>query len=105
VPLVLVSLLRIKCSSVAESENYDAMNNPKLLQYFEDQGIILSPTLHNELAVFRGVKYDPQSDIAHDKAVAILRARDSRKQVTRSFAISIASLLIAVIALVVALLK
>jgi predicted metal-dependent TIM-barrel fold hydrolase len=88
-----------------KSKDYEAMTNPELLSYFEGNGIEISASFHNELAVIRGVTHDPRADAAHDKAVTILRGRDSRKIAIRSNLISAASFVVAVAALVVAILK
>jgi hypothetical protein len=86
------------------TKDYEAMNNPELLKYFEDNCIAISPSLHNELVVIRGVTYDSKAEAAHDRAVKQLRDRDSRKYSRKSLMISIISLLTAAVALVVSLL-
>jgi predicted metal-dependent TIM-barrel fold hydrolase len=90
---------------MSKSKDYEVMTNPELLSHFEKNGVEISAGLHNELAVIRGVMHDPQADAAHDKAVTILRGRDSSKIAIRSNLISAASFVVAVAALVVAILK
>lgn len=83
------------------SKDYEAMNNPELLDYLEDRKIKIPPSLHNELTVIRGVTHDPRADAARDKVINLLRHRDNRAISKRTLVVSIITAVVAVATLVV----
>jgi hypothetical protein len=86
-------------------KDYEAMNNPDLLDYLEEHKIKIPASLHNELSIIRGVTHDPQADAARDKVINLLRHRENRAISKRTLVVSVITAAIAIATLLVVIIK
>lgn len=90
---------------MASIKDYEAMNNPDLLDYLEEHKIKIPASLHNELTVIRGVTHDPQADAARDKIINLLRHRENRTISERTLMVSVITAVVAIATLLVVIIK
>ena len=81
---------------------FNSKTDKKLLEIAEKKGIYVSSSTYNALLSFRGVENDVKGNMARQSIISNLQIY---KETNRSFVISILSILIAIIALIVAILK